>query len=305
MPLTVGGGVRTVEDIKTLLRVAAPTRSRSTAAAVAGASSSRRRPRNSANSALLWRSMPRKYRRRAKRRREIFTHGGRNPTRVGCCCLCQRRCGVGSRRESRRHRWTATAPKKAYDLPLTHAIADAVTVPVIASGGVGALSSLPRTPRRTRHRGAGGSIFHFGEHSVLCEAKAYMAKAGLPMRLDPCNSFPAAEEAVMRNADRFGKTGARACPAARRNSCTRTLIDKGVAHCAKKLGEEAIETGLAAVQEDKGRLIAEAADLRLNLSVGYCSKRAVSRWQRSRPRLGEKRTAQTGHEEKASRPTCK
>ena len=61
-------------------------------------------------------------------------------------------------------------------------------------------------------------------------------------------------------------------------SYTRTLIDKGVAHCAKKLGEEAIETGLAAVQEDKGRLIAEAADLLYHLLV--LLKRVVSHWPR-------------------------
>ena len=82
-------------------------------------------------------------------------------------------------------------------------------------------------------------------------------------------------------------------------SYTRTLIDKGVAHCAKKLGEEAIETGLAAVQEDKGRLIAEAADLLYHLLV-LLEARGVSLAEIETAL--EKRTAQTGHEEKASRP---
>ena len=81
-------------------------------------------------------------------------------------------------------------------------------------------------------------------------------------------------------------------------SYTRSLIDKGVAHCAKKLGEEAIETGLAAVQEDKGRLIAEAADLLYHLLV-LLEARGVS-LDEVEAAL-EKRTAQTGHEEKASR----
>jgi phosphoribosyl-ATP pyrophosphohydrolase len=82
-------------------------------------------------------------------------------------------------------------------------------------------------------------------------------------------------------------------------SYTRALIDKGVAHCAKKLGEEAIETGLAAVQEDKGRLIAEAADLLYHLLV-LLEARGVSLSEVEAAL--EKRTIQSGHEEKASRP---
>jgi len=82
-------------------------------------------------------------------------------------------------------------------------------------------------------------------------------------------------------------------------SYTRALIDKGVAHCAKKLGEEAIETGLAAVQEDKGRLIAEAADLLYHLLV-LLEARGVPLSEVESAL--EKRTTQTGHEEKASRP---
>jgi phosphoribosyl-ATP pyrophosphohydrolase len=81
-------------------------------------------------------------------------------------------------------------------------------------------------------------------------------------------------------------------------SYTRALIDKGVAYCAKKMGEEAIETAMAAVQDDKGHLIAEAADLLYHLLV-LLEARGIT--------LAEveavlaKRTAQTGHQEKASR----
>ena len=81
-------------------------------------------------------------------------------------------------------------------------------------------------------------------------------------------------------------------------SYTRALIDKGVAHCAKKLGEEAFETAIAAVQEDKSRLVSEAADLLYHLMV-LLEARGVT--------LAEveaelaKRTAQSGHQEKASR----
>lgn len=82
-------------------------------------------------------------------------------------------------------------------------------------------------------------------------------------------------------------------------SYTRALIDKGVAHCAKKLGEEAIETGLAAVQEDKTLLAAEAADLLYHLLV-LLEVRGVTLAEVEA--VLEKRTTQSGHEEKASRP---
>jgi phosphoribosyl-ATP pyrophosphohydrolase len=81
-------------------------------------------------------------------------------------------------------------------------------------------------------------------------------------------------------------------------SYTRALLDKGVAHCAKKLGEEAIETGLAAVQEDKDRVIAEAGDLLYHLLV-LLQARGVTLAE-VEAALGE-RTAQSGHQEKASR----
>jgi len=81
-------------------------------------------------------------------------------------------------------------------------------------------------------------------------------------------------------------------------SYTRTLLDKGVDHCAKKLGEEAIETVLAALQNDKGKLIGEAADLLYHLLV-VLEARGVK--LADVEAALEKRTAQSGHEEKASR----
>ena len=82
-------------------------------------------------------------------------------------------------------------------------------------------------------------------------------------------------------------------------SYTRALLDKGVAHCAKKLGEEAVETVLAAVQNDKGNLIAEAADLLYHLLV-VLEGRGVTLAEVEA--VLEKRTAQSGHQEKAVRP---
>jgi phosphoribosyl-ATP pyrophosphohydrolase len=81
-------------------------------------------------------------------------------------------------------------------------------------------------------------------------------------------------------------------------SYTRALIEKGVAHCAKKLGEEAIETGLAAVQEDNNRLTAEAADLLYHLLV-LLEARGVT--LADVEAALEKRTTQSGHEEKSAR----
>jgi cyclase len=75
--------------------------------------------------------------------------------------------------------------RQGFDIPLTRAIADAVTVPVIASGGVGTLDHLVEGIRDGHATAVlAASIFHFGEHSVR-EAKEHMARAGLPMRLDP------------------------------------------------------------------------------------------------------------------------
>jgi phosphoribosyl-ATP pyrophosphohydrolase len=81
-------------------------------------------------------------------------------------------------------------------------------------------------------------------------------------------------------------------------SYTRALLDKGVAHAAKKLGEEAFETAMAAVQEDKGRLIAEASDLIYHLLV-VLKARGVTLADIEAEL--DKRTAQSGHEEKAAR----
>jgi len=81
-------------------------------------------------------------------------------------------------------------------------------------------------------------------------------------------------------------------------SYTRTLLDRGVEHCAKKLGEEATETVIAAVQEDKARLIAEAGDLLYHLLVVLRSRGvALAEVEAAL----EKRTAQSGHAEKAAR----
>ena len=115
---------------------------------------------------------------------EIFTHGGRKPTGIDAVDYAREVVALGAG-EILLTSMDRDGTKKGYDIALTRAMADAVPVPVIASGGVGTLDHMV-AGIRDGHATAvlAASIFHFGEHSVR-EAKDYMAKAGLPMRLDP------------------------------------------------------------------------------------------------------------------------
>jgi cyclase len=115
---------------------------------------------------------------------EIFTHGGRNLTGLDAIAYAREVVALGAG-EILLTSMDRDGTRKGYDIPLTRAIADAITVPVIASGGAGTLDHMIEGIRDGHATAVlAASIFHFGEHSVR-EAKAYMAKAGLPMRLDP------------------------------------------------------------------------------------------------------------------------
>ncbi len=114
---------------------------------------------------------------------EIFTHGGREPTGIEAISFAKKMADLGAG-EILLTSMDRDGTKAGYDIALTRAVADAVPVPVIASGGVGNLDHLVAG---IRDGGAtavlAASIFHFGEHTIG-EAKAHMADAGLPMRLD-------------------------------------------------------------------------------------------------------------------------
>jgi cyclase len=184
MPLTVGGGVRTIDDIRQLLASGADKVSINTAAVSRPAFVKEAAEKFGDQCIVVAIDAKKVSPPGAGDRWEIFTHGGRNPTGLDAIDYAREvvRLGAGEILLTSMDR---DGTRQGFDIALTRAIADAVPAPVIASGGVGTLDHLV-AGIRDGHATAvlAASIFHFGEHTVR-EAKAYMAAAGLPMRLDP------------------------------------------------------------------------------------------------------------------------
>lgn len=176
MPLTVGGGVRGVEDIRKLLLAGADKVSINTAAVA--------RPEFVAEAASRFGSQCVTVAIDARARGagfEVFTHGGRRATGLDAVQWARRMAELGAG-EILLTSMDRDGTRDGYDLELTRAVADAVTIPVIASGGVGTLDDLVAGVRQG-HASAvlAASIFHFGTFTIAA-AKAHLAAAGLPMR---------------------------------------------------------------------------------------------------------------------------
>jgi len=176
MPLTVGGGISTTEDIRNLLRAGADKVSINTAAV--------RHPEFVREAAQRFGSQCIVVAIDAKRVGggwEVFTHGGRNPTGIDACEWSKRmeRYGAGEILLTSMDR---DGTKAGYDLELTRRISQAVNIPVIASGGVGELQHILEGVTEGRASAAlAASIFHFGEFSIR-DCKEFLARHGVEVR---------------------------------------------------------------------------------------------------------------------------
>lgn len=181
MPVTVGGGVRSVEDVRALMLAGADKVAINTAA-VREPDLVRRASEKFGAQAIVVAIDARRVPGEPARW-EIFTHGGRTPTEIDAVRFAVEIAALGAG-EILLTSMDRDGTRSGFDLELTRAVADAVPIPVVASGGVGGLDDLVAGIREG-HASAvlAASIFHFGTHTIR-EAKAHMAAAGLAVRLD-------------------------------------------------------------------------------------------------------------------------
>ncbi|HMM10182.1 MAG TPA: imidazole glycerol phosphate synthase subunit HisF [Paracoccus solventivorans] len=179
IPLTVGGGVRTPDDVRALLLAGADKVSFNSAAVadpdVIAAAADRFGSQCIVCAIDAKTVAPGKW--------EIFTHGGRKPTGIDAVEFARTVAAKGAG-EILLTSMDRDGTRDGYNIPLTRAVADAVDIPVIASGGVGTLDHLVEGVTEGRASAVlAASIFHFGTHTIA-EAKAHMAAAGIPVRLE-------------------------------------------------------------------------------------------------------------------------
>ena len=182
IPLTVGGGVRTIQDIRNLLNAGADKVSINSAA-VKDPDFVREAAQRFGSQCIVVAIDAKKVSGESEGNRwEIFTHGGRKPTGIDAIEWAKRMTDYGAG-EILLTSMDRDGTKNGFDIALTRAISDAVPVPVIASGGVGNLQHLvDGVIQGGADAVLAASIFHFGEYSIA-EAKQYMHSAGIEMRL--------------------------------------------------------------------------------------------------------------------------
>lgn len=182
MPLTVGGGVRTVDDISRLLNAGADKVSINSAAVKNPLFVRDASEKFGAQCIVVAIDAKRVSAQGEPLRWEIFTHGGRASTGIDAVEFAKRVTELGAG-EILLTSMDRDGTKSGFDLELTRTVADAVSIPVIASGGVGTLDHLVAGITEG-HASAvlAASIFHFGTYTIG-EAKRYMADAGIPMRI--------------------------------------------------------------------------------------------------------------------------
>jgi len=182
IPLTVGGGLRSIEDIRRMLKAGADKISINTAAVL--------NPELIKEGALKFGSQCIVIAIDAKRNNgsgefkwEICTHGGQRPTGIDAIAWAKKAAGLGAG-EVLLTSWDADGQRTGYDLELTRTIGDAVTIPIIASGGAGNLEHLYEALVLGKADAVlAASIFHYRTYSIR-QAKAYLGERGIPVRTE-------------------------------------------------------------------------------------------------------------------------